>query len=106
MPDFCFLCVDISVQVMCSGGTPNSRSFGTVWFADILSVYCRSSLPNESGVRDWNWPFRVDGILIDIFILADEMFLEQRRYFCPQLVITRLTLTMITGKAWSGSSVL
>ena len=66
----------------CSGGTPNSRSCGTVWFADILSVYCRSCLPNGLGVRDWNWLFGTVGrILIDIiFISADEMFLEQRRY--------------------------
>jgi hypothetical protein len=49
-----FWSVDISVVAGCSGGTPSSRSCGTVWFADILSVYCRSYLPNELGVRDWN----------------------------------------------------
>ena len=68
----------------CIDDTPNSLSCGIVWFVDILSVYCRSCLLNELGVRDpelviWN----VGSILIDIFqfaFLADEMFLEQRRY--------------------------
>ena len=43
-----------SVVARCSGDTPNSRSCGIVWFVDIPSVYCRSCLPSELGVRDWN----------------------------------------------------
>ena len=46
-----------SVVAWCIGDTPNSCSCGIVWFVDILSVYCRSCLPNELGVRDWNWLF-------------------------------------------------
>jgi len=53
-----------SVVALCIGDTPNSCSCGIVWFVDILSAYCRSCLPNELGVRDWNWLF---GILIDVF---------------------------------------
>ena len=53
-----------SAVALCIGDTPNSRSCGIVWFVDILSAYYRNYLPNELGVRDWNWLF---GILIDIF---------------------------------------
>jgi hypothetical protein len=57
-----------SAVARCIGDTPNSRSCGIVWFVDILSVYCRSCLPNELGVRDWNWfIWSVGGILIDVF---------------------------------------
>lgn len=41
-----------SVVARCIGDTPNSLSCGIVWFVDILSVYCRSCLRNELGVRD------------------------------------------------------
>jgi hypothetical protein len=71
-----------SVVARCIGDTPNSRSCGIVWFVDILSVYCRSCLPNELGVRDWNCLFVVWRYSSSTFsfLLADEMFLEQRRY--------------------------
>ncbi len=60
-----------SVVARCIGDTPNSRSCGIVWFVDILSVYCRSCLPNELGVRDWNCLFGVLVLfLIDIFIFC------------------------------------
>lgn len=65
---FCFGGHHHSEVAQCIGDTPNSLSCGIVWFVDILSVYCRSCLPNELGVRDWNWfIWSVGGILIDIF---------------------------------------
>ena len=58
----------------------------------------------------WNWLFgTVGGILNDIiFILADEMFLEQRRYFVSPgagWYWALLTSIMVTGKVWRGSFV-
>jgi len=84
---FCFFWLGVgghhSVVARCIGDTPNSFSCGIVWFVDILSVYCRNCLPNELGVRDWNWLFGVfggDPHRHLHFFSADEMFLEQRRY--------------------------
>jgi hypothetical protein len=87
------------VVARCIGDTPNSRSCGIVWFVDIPSVYCRSCLPNELGVRDWNCLFEVLAVfLIDIFIfLANEMFLEQRKYD----ILHPSTLTVDADHAWS-----
>ena len=58
---FSLICVGgyHSVVAWCIGDIPNSCSCGIVWFVDIPSVYCRSCLPNELGVRDWNWLFGV-----------------------------------------------
>jgi hypothetical protein len=38
------------VVAPCIDDIPNSLSCGIVWFVDILSVCCRSCLPNELGV--------------------------------------------------------
>jgi len=98
-----------SMVAWCIGDTLNSLSCGIVWFVDILSVYCRSCLPNELGVRDRNWLFGLLAyphrhFLFYLFI-ADEMFLEQRRHDIGIPLLWLLALTMVTGKVWRDSSV-